>query len=448
VYLNKRTSRKEWVIVTMLFLFLIINFANKAVLGLASTHIMQDLHISAARFGQIGSLFFLLFSISAGLIGVLVNRFPTKWALTLMVLVWSLVQLPMFLVSGLPMLILNRVVLGAGEGPAFPVAIHAAYKWFPNDRRAFPTSVISAGGAVGIGFVAPIVTYIILRYSWRAAFGVLGVAGLAWILVWLVVGREGPLAEPATQDAGPQAGRVPYARLLSCRTVVGSIVMGFSAYWLLALAVVWLPNYLNKGVGYSPTAVGWIVSAPTMLQILVVPALCILSERLQRRGVSSRVSRGLIGGACVMLAGMLTFALPLARGGVLPILFTAVAFGIGPAIFSLGPVMVAEVTPASQRGAVLGFNTAVSTLAGILAPSVMGFIVDLGADPAEGFRMAFMFTGALVVGGSIVGLLLVDPEADIRRFRRLAGGSGDPGLRLGAGDRLPAGQCGAGHPHD
>jgi MFS family permease len=33
---------------------------------------------------------------------------------------------------GLGTLIACRIILGAGEGPAYPVALHATYKWFPD----------------------------------------------------------------------------------------------------------------------------------------------------------------------------------------------------------------------------------------------------------------------------------------------------------------------------
>lgn len=45
--------------------------------------------------------------------------------------------------------IVARIVLGAGEGPAFPLALHAVYKWFDNTRRTVPTSIVACGAAFG-----------------------------------------------------------------------------------------------------------------------------------------------------------------------------------------------------------------------------------------------------------------------------------------------------------
>ena len=75
----KQEPIRAWVIVGMMFLFMLINFADKAVIGLAAVPIMKDLHLTNAEFGSVGSAFFFLFSISAVLVGFLVNRVSTKW---------------------------------------------------------------------------------------------------------------------------------------------------------------------------------------------------------------------------------------------------------------------------------------------------------------------------------------------------------------------------------
>ena len=83
------------------------------------------------QFGQLGSSFFLLFSISAIIVGFIVNRVATRWVLLAMAVIWSLAQFPMVGTVSFTTLLICRIILGAGEGPAFSVAAHAIYKWFP-----------------------------------------------------------------------------------------------------------------------------------------------------------------------------------------------------------------------------------------------------------------------------------------------------------------------------
>lgn len=420
-------SQRAWIIVGMTVLFMLINFADKSVIGLAAGPIIKDLHLTNEQFGQIGSAFFLLFSISAASVGFLVNRVSTKSVLAGMALIWAVSQLPILAFPSLAVLLGSRIVLGAGEGPAFPVALHAIYKWFPDDKRAFPTSFVSIGGPLGIGLAAPLLTWIIFTYSWHAAFGFLGVVGFVWAALWLVIGKEGPLDARDVEAGGAGLAHVPYATLLTSRTFIGVTLAGFSAYWAVTLAVVWLPSFLIKAGGYSPIATGWIVMLPPMLQACLSPTLGYLSQRLLARGVSSRVSRGVLTCCCVILAGVAMILLSKSTGELVQIPLVMVAFAVGSVTYALGPPLIGEISPVHQRGAMLGICNGTFTLAGLIAPWLMGHIVDVGVNPAQGFRDGFMFAGLLIVAGGALAMVIINPKDDLRRFaRREAAATGTP----------------------
>src|SRR5215813_14141927 len=193
--------RRGWLIVGLLFLFMVINFADKAVIGIAAVPIIEELHLSPREFGLLGSSFFLLFSVSAIVTGFIVNRVETRWALLVMGLIWALTQFPMLGTVGFATIMAARIALGAGEGPAYPVALHSTYKWFPNELRTLPTAIVAQGAGIGIMVALPLLNWVIVHYSWHWAFGVLGIVGLAWSAAWLVLGREGSLTAPTATDA-------------------------------------------------------------------------------------------------------------------------------------------------------------------------------------------------------------------------------------------------------
>ncbi|MFT3814707.1 MAG: MFS transporter [Acidovorax sp.] len=402
----------------MLFLFMLVNFADKAIIGLAAVPIIRDLHLTNEQFGKVGSAFFLLFSISAVAVGFVVNRVSTKLVLIIMALIWAAAQLPMLGTVTLPILIASRVVLGAGEGPAYPVALHAAYKWFPNEHRTLPTSVIALGAAVGAGFVAPLLVWIIAAYGWHTAFLTLGGAGFVWVVIWTFLGKEGPLDLERPEGGGNGLVHLPYATLLTSRTFVGAFIAAFSAYWVLALGVVWMPAFLARVGGFSAAQIGWIAVLPSFLQIFLGPACGFISQRMRTRGASSRASRGLLGGGGVVLSGVALVLLSRASSPYLQIPLAMLTFAIGSVIFTLGPPLVGEISPVHQRGATLGIYNALYTMAGLLAPWLMGHIVDAGANPAEGFRNGFMLAGVVVGVGGLLAMLLINPERDLARFKQ------------------------------
>jgi MFS family permease len=410
-------NRKAWAVVVLVFLFMLVNFADKAVVGLSSVPIMSDLGLTYAQFGELGSAFFLLFSLSGVAVGFLANRVRTKALMLGMALVWACTLLPMTWVSNFGLLLLSRVILGAAEGPAFPVAIHAVYKWFADRQRALPTSIVACGAAFGTGVIAPLITWIIVNYGWHTAFGALGVAGLAWACLWFAVAEEGPMDRVAASEPDTLL-RVPYRQLLLSRTAIGVFLAGFGAYWVIALNITWLASYLIKSLHIAPLRAGWIIGLPSVMQMILAPGLGLLSQFLTRRGLSSRVTRGLLGALCVVTAGGSMICMVLWKIGILKVFLIGLSFSIGSVIFTLGSTLIGEITPESQRGAMLGITNSIHTLAGLCAPIAMGLVVDVSVNPEAGLRSGYLYSGALITTLGLLAAILIDPQTDLARFRQ------------------------------
>src|SRR5579862_8298633 len=94
-----------------------INFADRAVIGLAGPAIIADMHLSAAQWGLVGSSFFLLFSLSSLVVTSWSDFVGTRKILALLAVAWSLVQLSTLVITSFLPLIIARIMLGAGEGP-------------------------------------------------------------------------------------------------------------------------------------------------------------------------------------------------------------------------------------------------------------------------------------------------------------------------------------------
>ena len=200
------TPKGAWKITFLLFLFMLVNFADKIVVGLAGVPIMTEMKLEPEQFGLLGSSFFFLFSISAIVVGFIVNRVATRWVLLVLALIWALAQFPMVGTVSFTTLLICRVILGAGEGPAFSVAAHSVYKWFPDEKRTLPTAILSQGSAFGVILAVPALNWVIVNYSWHYAFGALGVVGLMWVVAWLILGKEGP-AGSNSRDGGGRSPR-------------------------------------------------------------------------------------------------------------------------------------------------------------------------------------------------------------------------------------------------
>lgn len=415
-----RPLKGAWGITALLFLFMVVNFADKTVLQLCAVPIMEELKLSYEQFGALGSSFFFLFALSAIAVGFIANRISSKWALLTMAVVWSLVQFPMVGMVSFEVLMACRIILGAGEGPAGPIATHAAYKWFPDSIRALPTALITQGAALGVIVAVPALNYIIINHSWHWAFGALGIVGLLWAAVWLVFGREGTLVDAPAAIAGTDDAHVPYRYLLTCPTFLAVCFAGFASYWGIALGLTWFTSYLRLGLGYSQQVGGNLSTLPWLFGFVVLMAGGLLSQRLRTRGVSSRACRGIIGAAPMIVGGCALFFLPLMPTPGAKVALLVFGAAIGSTIYIVVPMIVSELTPHGQRAAALSISTAIVTLSGAFAPAAMGWVIQHATTPLQGYELSFVILGGMLVVGGIVGLLFVHPEADGKRLAAYA----------------------------
>jgi MFS family permease len=413
------TPKGAWKITWLLFLFMLVNFADKIVVGLAGVPIMTELKLQPDQFGFLGSSFFFLFSISAIVVGFIVNRVATRWVLLVLAVIWALAQFPMVGAVSFTTLLICRIILGAGEGPAAAVAVHAIFKWFPDEKRTLPVAVLSQGSAFGVILAVPALNWVIVNYNWHYAFGVLGVVGLLWVVAWLLLGKEGPLAETSTATAAEP--KIAYSQLLTSRTFVGCVASTFGAYWALSLGLTWFTPFIVNGLGFSQQQAGFISILPWVFGACIVLLTGWISQVMLARGYTTRGARGVLGSAPLVLGGSILAVLPYVHGAGWQIAILLVGTGLSGSIYVVCAPMIGEFTPVSQRGAVIAIYGALYTLAGIIAPYVMGNVIQRAGNMLDGYMTGFTINAVILVSSGLLGLLLLWPNTE--RARLMAAGA-------------------------
>jgi len=64
----------------------------------------------------------------------------------------------------------------------------------------------------------------------------------------------------------------------------------------------------------------------------------------------------------------------------------------------------------------LGMQTAFQTTAGLVAPFVMGAIIEHASVPDAGYRQGFLLAGLIAIAGGFVCAWLLRPERDVQRL--------------------------------
>ncbi|MBI5132013.1 MAG: MFS transporter [Rhodopseudomonas palustris] len=415
-----------WRIVALLAFLNLVNFLDKVVIGLVAVPMMDELKIAPAQFGIIGGCFFWGFAVAGIVGGFVADRVKAKWMIAAMALCWAVLQIPIAYTSSIGAVIACRFLLGVTEGPNWPVSIHALYKWFPDRMRSLPVFALGLGGSIGLmtaGIIIPLVT---ATWGWRANFVLLGMIGMAWLLFWLPLGKEGPI--DSSREVG-SAERKPHRLIFTDPTLWSCIFTHFACYWSIALTVTWTTVYLQKGLGYDALTAGRMFSLNVALSMMLSLAITWLSQRLMQRNVPSRISRGLVTAIAAVLAACCFASMMISE---IPAFVRVVLIGLGggfaQTILYTGPAIVGEIAPAPQRASILAVDNSLASLAGIIAPIATGYLVQYsGIDPAAGYEAAFAMTGALFAVASAACFAFLHP---LKSSRRIQAGAALPQTRV------------------
>lgn len=376
-------SRRRWAVLGLLFVSTILNYVDRQTLSILATHIQDELSMSTSDYARIVQVFLLTYTIAYFLAGWVTDWLGTKRGLALFVAWWSLANMLTGLVQNLTQLGLARGALGLGEAGNYTAGPKAVSENFPPAERGFAVGIYTAGAMVGATIAPPLIAWLALSHSWRAAFVITGLAGFVWIAVWLAVYRSPPTA--AQSAAGADA--YPWSRVLRDRTV-----------WALALArmvadpvwyfyLFWLPKYIGDhyGMGLMQVAqVAWIVYLAADLGSV---GGGLLSGQLVKRGVDAQRSRLL---AMTMAAFLGPLGAFIATGVSVPaMLALAAAVAFGHLVFQVNLTsLVIDRYPQHGVATVFGVIAAGSGLGGILSTQVVGELVG-----TAGYGPLFLMMG-------------------------------------------------------
>ncbi|WP_246442977.1 MFS transporter [Rhodococcus triatomae] len=410
----------------LLFLFFTLNFADKAAIGLGSEQIRADLGLTAGQYGLLSSAFFWLFAVGAVTLTAVLRKISYTWGAGLLMLTWIASMLPLTVPTSFGVLLACRVALGFFEGPAHALCQSIVADRFAPEKRATAGAVVNAGSSVGPLVAAPVLTWVILTWSWHAAFVALVGVGVLWLIGWFWYTEKLPFKRsdtPATGDAKVEDPNgnivVPFHRLLTLQSFWGLVLLSFAGYLISSLKVAWLPAFMNEGLGYSATTVGMLVTLPYIAAVGVLLSAGLLSGRLMRKGCSSRVARGYVTGAYLLVGGLSMIVFTQLPAGPAQMVFVIVAFAVNSVAFSVAFAGASDFLPAKQRVAFFGCIIAAYSVAGIVAPFGLGLIVEHAPTAAQGYSTGFMFVGVTVCVLGVIGGLMLNPEKAKARLEQL-----------------------------
>src|SRR5215831_11028824 len=394
----------RWWIAALLFASTTINYIDRQTLSVLAPYLKRDFGWTNSDFALIVIAFRAAYTIFQVVSGRLLDRLGTKRGLSLAVFWYSMVAMATSAASGLKSFAAFRFLLGAGEAANWPGATKAVSEWFPESERGLAVAVFDSGSAVG-GAVAPVMVVWLYQSfgSWRPAFVITGLLGMAWLVVWRSVYRVPPPAAKTHMPEEKGAGE-SWVSLLRRRETWG-VVMGKALtdpVWFFITD--WFAIYLvSKGFQLENTLLGFWV--PFLAADLGNFAGGGLSSYCIRRGWPVLRARKLV----VLLGGIgmttLVPAIGVSSFALLIALFAISTFSYA-AWSTMGLTFPADLFPSRTVATVSGMSGAAAGLGTIASTLAIGKITD-----RYSFEPVLIGASILPVVATILVLVLIRPSA-------------------------------------
>jgi MFS transporter, ACS family, hexuronate transporter len=193
----KRTHLR-WLVVGVLVLSTALSFVDRQVLAALAPVLKEQFQLSNEGYGYVVSAFSLAYALAAPLAGLFIDRVGLNAGISVVVALWSLVGVATGFAGGLGSLLACRAALGAAESGGIPATGKGFALYLKPRERAMGTALNQVGISVGMMAAPLLVGWLAATSGWRAAFVATGVAGFAWILIWLPLAVRVPV--PVTPE--------------------------------------------------------------------------------------------------------------------------------------------------------------------------------------------------------------------------------------------------------
>ena len=245
--MNQTTSPRSNLVLGLLLLAYIFNFLDRQILGILAQPIKADLNLTDTQFGAIGGLAFaLLYSVLGIPLAYLADKTSRSGVVAASLALWSAFTALCGTAQGYAQLFLYRLGVGIGEAGGVAPSYALIADYFPPERRARALAIFSLGVPIGLSMGTLIGAYIAHAVNWRAAFIVMGIAGILLAPVLKLVVRDLPRSAPTAAKAPlssvfPMLARKPAFWLLA----FGASCSSLCGYGL----ALWTPSILIRSFG-------------------------------------------------------------------------------------------------------------------------------------------------------------------------------------------------------
>ncbi len=401
-------------LLTFLFAGGLINYMDRAIMGLLGPAMRADLGLSAGHFGIAMSAFSVGYTLFTLIGGWAADRYGSARVLLATMLVWSIFAGLTGFVTTIGALILVRFLFGAGEAPWLSAFNKILVDRLPKEKFSTFHSLCSSGQPLGGAIAGPVIGVVTAAYGWRWGFFAAGIVGLVWAALWLLLvfskarafeKKQATVAQvDVIRDRNEQASEqspdaVSRGDLMRNRTIWICIFAMACSTYLMVFFFSWFPSYLSERHNLNDRELGLISALPWLVGVFAYATGGMLSDWLAKRLGSLLRARRLIMTVCLLGSGFFTVLVPASDTLSQAVLLMSIGMGLmfltGSAYFAIG----LAVTPIGLVGFISGIFLFCSNIAATIAPALSGYMIDWTGT----YDTSFFVAGFLVIAAALIG---------------------------------------------
>lgn len=404
----------RWWILGWLLLGGIVNYFDRSNLSLAAPKMIQELGLSAADIGLMGSVFSWTYAVMQLPAGRLVDKFGSRRVYALSLAIWSLATAAMAICYRLPQFLVARVALGIGEAPCFPTSAKVTASWFPRKDRGLATGIWDSSSKWGPALAPLVLVPIAVALGWRSLFWLTGGAGLVVAVSFYLFYRDPRHSKrlsteeleliTAEETEEEQQSDIPWRSLFTKRTMWGMMLGFFCTIWIWNIFLTFLPLYLLNTQNIKFAQLGLYASIPWVGGIIGdIGGGAVSNWLISKRQADPLVVRRRLIAICAVLAGISVVLVPLAKDLAVTIALLTLALCFISAITGSAWALPGDVAPKRLVGSVGSIQNFGGYFGGAFSPLVTGLIVDRTGS----YALAFYSGGIIAALAAVCYLFIV-----------------------------------------
>ncbi|HAB98455.1 MAG TPA: MFS transporter [Parachlamydiales bacterium] len=425
--IKKFQGNYRWFIASLIFFITLVNFIDRSAISFVIEPLKAEYHFSDTQFGMILAAFSAGYMILTAVGGWLVDKWGVRFMWPVAAIAWSLCVGCLGFAGGFWGFVFLRFLLGVSEGPHFPSMTRSISNWLsPRERaRALSLGLVAIPLSSVVG--APITSYLVADFGWRTMFFIISITGILWAVVWYLCFTDSPkdsphvneeeqkiIATPSTLQSEQKQNIIDWRFILTHPTLVANNIAYFAFGYMLFFSTLWLPGYFLTQHGLNLKSVGWYLTIPWLVGAIFLKAGGVLSDYLYVKTGKSRIARSHLIWSSQLLATVFFVLLGFTHTLGFSILFLSLGLGFGlmpqPAFFSINIDVAKE-----RAGSAQGITSSCLSLAGVIAPIVTGWLIDITGN----YQAAFLLLGAVTAMAVVTVVFFHHPDRQWLRAKQV-----------------------------